>query len=203
MSEKSFEYLKNMSWNDITRDERFFCQELFSAIRGNERKFVEFLCEHSTKLTITSKEGQWDSGYEVCFYRDLKFHFNLKKNMKWYSPKRTFDLCLFGEKDIIVIEAKAEQGFDNKQIKVFQQDRDRIENAISAITPPVSNPKVHLVALCSSYYNPKDDTLKDFDCKITWKDVAGFIPEKKKVFERADSLYPHKEDDSAPGNTQQ
>lgn len=192
MSKKSFEYLKNMSWNDITRDERFFCQELYTSIRGKEREFVDFLCEHSTKLTITSKEGQWDSGYEVCFYRDLKFHFNLKKNIKWYSPKRTFDLCLFGEKDIIVIEAKAQQGFDNKQIREFIQDKNRLQEAIADMNLRITKPTVHLVALFSSCYDYKEKTLEKFDCKITWKDIAGFIPDKNEVFERADSIYPKK-----------
>jgi len=36
-------YLKNKNWSEITREERYFCAELYFAIKGNETDFVKWL----------------------------------------------------------------------------------------------------------------------------------------------------------------
>ena len=64
-----------------------------------------------------SQDGDWDLGYEVCFYRDLSWPCQKTAHQDGYAAKRTFDLCLFGEKAIIIIEAKVFQRFEADKIK--------------------------------------------------------------------------------------
>lgn len=52
-------------------------------------------------------DGDWDLGYEVCLYRDVLWQKGgLSAVGLELPPKRTFDLCLFGERALVVIEAK-------------------------------------------------------------------------------------------------
>jgi hypothetical protein len=41
--EKGFSYLGNKRWNEITRDERYFCAELFFDIKQDVNQFVKWL----------------------------------------------------------------------------------------------------------------------------------------------------------------
>ena len=135
-----FKYLDGKLWRQVTRDERFFCQRLYELIKAETpERFVAFLGKtHSLDVPIG---GIWEAGFEVCFYRDLWQHRG--REGKLFSPKRTFDLCLFGKKAIIIIEAKAAGGFDQSQNASFE--RDVVE--VAKLTE-VEN--VQLVGLCSS-----------------------------------------------------
>ena len=103
-----------------------------------------------------------------------------------YSPKRTFDLCLFSERGIIVIEAKAFQCFDAKQAVHFQQDRMQIKKLVN------KEVDVQLVALASSrrlnerVWEERTEALKPFDGYITWAQVNELFPDP--LFLRADSI---------------
>lgn len=131
-------------------------------------------------------------GFEVCFYRDWPFGENDLKlaqrkvddaisspslaqaetssNTRKGFLKRTFDLCLFLDNEIVIVEAKAQQGFGTKQMSTFQEDRLLISEILQW------NPEqVHLVALTSSRYkNPQANTRKVFEDGgwITWKFLA-------------------------------
>ena len=132
------------AWKYITRDERFFCFELYQSLKADQKAFITLIKEGVNEKnnltnqkrrefleTIVSKK--FDVGVEVCFYRDL---------LKWNGEgikehnlpqKRTFDLALFSNDAIIIIEAKAQQGFDTKQLLEFEEDKNNIEDLFKII----------------------------------------------------------------------
>ena len=189
-------------WYNITRDERFFCSELYYKIKGNEKKFIKFLskCDNIKIIDNEDLNAEWEISLEVCFYRDFIHEIGFDKNThirrsisksnnnKPFPMKRTFDLCLFSEKKIIIIEAKAKESFDNLQLEDFKKDFHMIDELLSLSDKNVS---IHLLGLWSSYYNPKKDTKKVFDNNIiTWREIYSLFPNEE-IFLRADNIYKH------------
>ena len=70
--------------------------------------------------TALPRDVEWGTGFRGLFYRDL-WHLQGRKG-KPHSPKRTFDLCLFSEDAIVILEAKAQQAFEAKQLERFKSD---------------------------------------------------------------------------------
>ncbi len=181
-------YLYGKSWWEVTRDERFFCQHLFVLIQKHGvRELVKYLNEkHDADL---NSSGNWEAAYEACFYRDL-YHFRGKEGDR-FSAKRTFDLCLFSDDAIVIIEAKAQQGFHKDQLKEFEEDKTQVSNATG-----VDN--VLLAALASSQYDPSDEIRGYFNGPyLTWAEMAEYYSGDP-VLIRADSIY---EADAAWGET--
>ena len=174
-----FDYLDGKLWRQITRDERFFCQRLYELINVDSPiEFVKYLND-TINLTLSTEE-EWEVGFELCFYRDL-WHYHGKKG-ELFSPQRTFDLCLFGEDAIIIIEAKAAQGFDHDQNTSFELDVDAVRNLTG-----VDN--VQLIGLCSSKHEIESSTLDLFEGKIIkWKDLAKLYNDDE-ILLRADDVY--------------
>lgn len=176
-------FIDKKSWQDITREERFFCSHLYHSIINRKREFVEWLINNTTLKLNPNKH--WEIGYEVCFYRDLIHHWKkLGKaipNENQYSPKRTFDLCLFSNDHIVIIEAKAHGKFDGTQRKdaIEKKDIKDIKKLLGSIG---YNVEVDLILLHSSKYHPRNDLIK-----ITWEEVNSKFPSKH--FERANSIY--------------
>jgi len=166
----SIEYLKGMPWSTWTRDERFFCSVLYSYAVSDPKDFAEWVIENAG-LQISSN-GDWDLGFEVCFYRDYLWHQNKSAKQLKFPFKRTFDLCLFSAKAIIIIEAKVCEGFTTKQNDEFIEDRKKLK-----LLPGLESIDVQIVALASSKYfdNCRPSTL-DLDIfknkKLSWFDVA-------------------------------
>lgn len=190
-------YFNGKSWEDITREERYFCSHLYHNVIGKEKEFVKWLNEILTPkgLIQLDHKKEWDIGFEVCFYRDF-----LKANEKTiksyneenganYPPKRTFDLCLFSKDEMIIIEAKAQQGFSTTQMEDIKKDIGFVER----ITKEFKSPKkAKVILLHSSEYHPKEETVKDIP-RFTWANLAEFSEllddKNKKIFERADKVY--------------
>jgi hypothetical protein len=197
-------YLNNNIWSNITRDERFFCYELYNCIKVNQKSFLKLLAESINPSSFLNNESleqlnklletkTFDVGVEVCFYRDLiHYHQNIgkKKIEKWagLSLKRTFDLALFCEETIIIIEAKAQQGFDNKQMDEFEADKRNLKIFFERLNLKKS-PEIYLVALHSGKYNPKPKTKNNFDALFTWEKLIEIYPESKNIFLRANNIY--------------
>ena len=116
------------TWLEITREERYFCAELFFEIRKDIKKFIQFLNQY-TKLNL-DLDQEWEIGYEVCFYRDYLFDKGIGVKSSTYHDKRTFYLCLFSNTHIIVIEAKVDQSFYPKQLESLKND---VENDIYSV----------------------------------------------------------------------
>jgi hypothetical protein len=178
-------YLRDQSWSTWTREERFFCAILFLHARQDPAGFAAWLVG-SAGLPI-SPSGEWDLGYEVCFYRDYLWQLGASAKQAGLPAKRTFDLCLFGERDII-IEAKVCEAFGGSQNDDFSQDRARIKSMAG-----LEDIGVHTVALASSRYFAnaarfgRPGTLTMFDGRITWTQVAERYGDA--ALQQADGMY--------------
>ncbi|MCB1616471.1 MAG: hypothetical protein KDI30_10695 [Pseudomonadales bacterium] len=227
-------YFGDKRWKEITRDERYFCAELYQQIKHPEKTkdFVKFLKDAASPIegfdndfSLLDETKYWDIGYEVCFYRDMLFYcqnilsirdFNKGKAKKDCFPeKRTFDLCLFSDDEIVIIEAKAQQGLHRGQNEKFQKDKEFVLQLFQQMKIE-KVPKIYLVVLASSKYfkspsfkssagvgkelinsnkapeNKGDQYLLGF---VSWEQLS-FLEEigneLKSCFKRADSLYGEK-----------
>jgi len=168
-------------WSEITREERFFTSTLYHDIVKCPQLFWELL---APKLNLPNNTRIIDEGYEVCFFRDAYLAGLLKERVQRLE-KQTFDLVLWLDTgEMIIIEAKAQQGFLNKQL-------DELENARCIIRRQLGRkcPEVHLVGLCSSKYNPSECTKDRFDSIVLWPDVANQYQENQRHYYRADKIY--------------
>ena len=176
-----FTYLRNNSWSRITREERYFCAELFFEIKKNPKQFIEFL---NRRLQLNFDVNQyWEVGFEVCFYRDYLFsigesvrpHYKGQK----YPQKRTFDLCLFSETHMIIIEAKADQDFSSAQMKSMDEDKGFL---LKLFEENGKVPAINIFLLCSSGNDQEFEGYK----KFSWQDLYALY--KNPAFQVADGL---------------
>lgn len=161
-------YLDDQPWSSWTRDERFFCSVLYSYAQGDAAALANWLIA-TTDLSGTSST-QWDLGYEVCFYRDYLWHRGGETAAAQDLPrKRTYDLCLFGDQDLVIIEAKVCEAFDPSQNREFEEDKSHIARMLG-----LAAPRVHSVALASSrYFENARPTSVAWACgHLTWAHVA-------------------------------
>jgi hypothetical protein len=177
-------YLNGKTWAEVTRDERFFCQHLYSRIQ--QKGVPEFIDALNRIAGLQlPRDVEWEPGFEVCFYRDFRKH--MDKSVEPHSNKRTFDLCLFSEDHIVIIEAKAQQGFegDPRQVKALKNDKKWVRELTEV-------EHVFVIALASSQYlgEPKRKHLDSpFDGEpITWKELAEHF-DGDDVLRRADNIY--------------
>lgn len=183
----SIAYLQGKPWSSWTRDERFFCAVLYGHASKEPEAFAQWIAEKAKLKAIASTE--WDLGFEVCFYRDYLWNQPVASARQSGLPaKRTFDLCLFGNRDIVVIEAKVCEPFDAGQNDDFGLDKDRL-----ASLPGLKDINVHLVALASSAYFAnaakfgRPGTLSMFDGRVTWADLFTRYPDR--LLAQADCMY--------------
>lgn len=186
---QGLKYFGNKSWADITREERYFCSHLYHSVLGKEKEFVKWL-SNIAKIEIDFQKD-WEISFEVCFYRDfLKSNGKtIKKynedNKKQYPQKRTFDLCLFSKDEIIIIEAKAQQGFTGPQLVEILKDAKDVKELTDSFG---MSKNARVILLHSSFYHPRDKRIFKFP-RFTWKDFCAFQNENNEVFQRADKLY--------------
>lgn len=190
-----FIYFQNKNWIDISREERLYCAHLYLQVRGKELEFVQWL--NKNKAMNLPVDCEWEVGYEVCFYRDylkseeksIRVVNQTRNKAERYSEKRTFDLCLFSDHHIVIIEAKVQQGFESDQIKDLHDDKFKL--------PRITDPKINVdtLLLASSQYfsnyetSGKEELLEGFPTRITWLDMYHLYADK--LFLQADKLYKH------------
>lgn len=179
-------YFNGLNWQQITREERVFCAELEFCIRNDPEFFIKLL-QREANLPRDLR-GPWHSAYEVCFYRDYLHRFR-PKDKGSYSAKRTFDIALFSDEAIVIIEAKAAEVFTADQARYFDKDCADLQKLLG---PAV---QVYLVALGSRTYfdNYKQigrgTALEPFENRyLTWEAVAQWYPENP-LLERACHVY--------------
>lgn len=200
-----FSYLKDKQdpsggpqlWSDITRDERYFCAELYFDIKQDLKEFLKWLKKRGVAISDKEIKDEWEIGFEVCFYRDYvkvigdeNNQKSIRRTKRKYSQKRTFDLCLFHEDRMIIIEAKAQKGFGTDQNEEFRKD---IRNVLHILEKKDADFKVEVVALASSRYlkNKGDRGGLDksiFSGQISWDDLYQSF-KKNPAYLRADSIY--------------
>ena len=164
------------SWKEITRDERTFCMYLFHEFKDRPLDLVNLVRNNETKITSISNgefvfnnkvlfdpvDDDWELGYEVCFYRDVLKEFGEGiKDKADFPDKRTFDLCLFSENHIVIIEAKSHEDLNKAQFQGFAKDRTRISKLFEFLRSKKDytdfvEPIISFVLLTQSgFYNSK------------------------------------------------
>lgn len=180
-------YLNDKNWSDITREERLFCAELYYVIKGNGQDFINWLTTlDEVKQLKLKPSSYWEVAFEVCFYRDLFKSFNSSAKEKGFSDQRTFDLCLFSEDQIVIIEAKAQSGFEGDQLINIEKDKQHVTEAIKKAWNDEADLDVYIVALTSSQYSEKVPEV--FDGYFSWKNIYDSFC-RRNVFLRADDIY--------------
>lgn len=203
-----FDYLGDKYWEDLTREERWFCQQLYQVVRGRESKFVAALqaaCRWRDDTPSVVADQEWRIGYEVCFYRDLLWGSRKRVNETGLSNKRTFDLCLFSSTTIIIIEAKVEQLFDptdlapifgtkrvtdvwkapskHRKAGPYPGDAGDVPSAVKlALGSDMATPRVLIVGLIAKgamSETPQKYLDKLFDGMVSWGKLASKMAEKK------------------------
>jgi len=173
-------YLNGKSWAEVTREERFFCQHLFCLLKKHGA--TTFLTHVNRNVGISLPlDAAWEPAYEVCFYRDLRYL--REETGPLFSPKRTFDLCLFSEKAILIIEAKAQQSFDGDrdQLTSFAGDRVQVRELTGVAT--------YVIGLASSACPATTACDQVFDGPlVTWRDLAALYGDDETLL-RADAVY--------------
>jgi hypothetical protein len=167
-------------WSEITREERFFTCVLFHDLREDPNPVWTTL---RNRLGCPTKTVIVDVGFEVCFFRDVAHARRIERHRE--LEKQTFDLVLtLSDQSLVIIEAKAQQGFTTKQMEMLCQARKKIRDG--AIWP---GKDVYLAALYSSKYTPRSTTLSHFDGFLLWSEVADAYPPNRAIYLRADKIY--------------
>lgn len=232
-----FDYLKGNYWKDITREERLFCSHLYHKINepSKTKQFIKWLNNAESPIKgfknylSLDEDTEWEVAYESCFYRDLlKFYgFGVKEHFNELSLvnnigedavnliKRTFDLALFSNDTIVIIEAKASNGLTTKQFQEFEIDERLITGVFEFLK--IKMPKIIFIILAAdkyfkspSFISPKgvgklnliDKQNKDIlnkvdsnlrDCKIdsliSWQQLLNSDIFKDEMFDRAEKVY--------------
>ena len=185
-------WLCEKTWEQVSREERYFCAELFFVIQKDNRRFVQFLREKAHWPIPEKKrpipEMNWNPAYEVSFYRDIAKARKDSENpftQQRSFQQHAFDLALFSNEAIILIEAKAHQRFTGRQLKWLDSDRENVRKLTKV-------EEIFLVGLISSKYWPEPPTRKHFDLIIRWRDLAcwyGDDARAKPIFSRADVIF--------------
>lgn len=176
-------YLMNQPWTSWTRDERFFCSVLYSHARHDAAGFANRLID-TASLTLPP-QSSWELGFEVCFYRDYMWHMGGKTAARAGLPrKRTYDLCLFGDKTLVIIEAKVCDRFSTAQNAEFMDDKRHLKDMLGSQCPDV-----RIVALASARYlkSARHSTIDWFDGCLSWDHVADWFDEP--LLRQAASMY--------------
>jgi hypothetical protein len=175
----TIKYFNGSTWEKISREERFYCSLLYHDIKSgnNLDRFIRFLNAAPSpfpddtsspfpkfKNTIDlNPDTYWEIGYEVCFYRDMIYHIKektigeinqiRKMHEKCLLPhKRTFDLCLFSDDHIVIIEAKVQQGLESKQCEEFKDDEKYLKELFEEINSEWEDLNLVFIVLASSKY---------------------------------------------------
>lgn len=180
----SISYLAGRPWSGISREERFYCARLFERASSKPAEFAAWIA--STSGLHLPAEGGWDIGFEVCFYRDIMVSRG-RSATDHFPIKRTFDLCLFHEHTILIVEAKVCERFKSKQMRDIASDFDLVPEAVGR------DINVQCLALASSRYfgnharHGNQRMLSLFHGRITWAQVGAFFDDP--LLLRADQLY--------------
>ena len=199
-------YLGNKCWLDVTRDERYFCAELFFQLKRSDVRSA-FLAQINRSFigepidALNTNAEHWEVGLEVAFYRDSIHALGFEgehhiRRLPQFSQKRTFDLCLFSKERLVIIEAKSFMGLETKQLQEFADDRGDI-----ALLLKDRAPEVILIGLWSSAYQPRKELRSGagkkhtgvvplFNGHMHWRDLCdlpGIDEPSRRIFSLADA----------------
>ena len=188
-------WLQDEQWLEVTREERQFCADLYSEIRDDPGKLIQFIEEHCAyskcpQVKRLDSTAKWEVAYEMAYYRDLKHKGWAQGTECSESSHRKFDFGLLSDKQLVIVEAKAQQGFVSGDIDKLNCDVDTIKKSRGDL-------EIFVVALCSSCWfcsKRRDVSIGSVaDYVITWKtlgaDLPGVSDRSRQSFKRANEVY--------------
>ena len=197
-------FATGQSWASLNRSERAFCAALYRhdlARPGSLAAAIGLHCKappqrgtkwdwNSAPVIAVPKADAWETALEACFFRDMyraKPTATKPKNFNALA-QTTFDLVLFSDDAIIVIEAKGIESFSTAQLR-------RIAGIKSGMSALVGNSvQVLFYGLISSKYlrnisnRPAAGELYQLDGLVAWRDLAAFY-EACPLLAQADAVY--------------
>ncbi len=165
-------YLQGHDWSDLTREERFYCGALAEHARRDPLPLVRRLRELAQgrmQAVACDTAGDWEVAADVYLYRDFLWHQGRKARPPEFSAQRTFDVCLFGARDLILIEAEIGAPFDVMTANVAREDRRRLPALFGETCP-----RIWLCALAPSRYLAGGGAQAGAafaDVAISWRDT--------------------------------
>ena len=220
-------YLKGKNWIDVTREERLFCSHLYHKINTQQKakEFIKWINKMESPVkdfkneSLLNPEQNWEVSFESCFYRDLLklYGHGVKEKMEELKKieeiadsvnnliKRTFDLVIFSDDTIVIIEAKAAGKLELKQFKEFEIDENLIKGVFKFLN--IKPPKIVFYILATNtFYSSKSFTApngvgkmnlvekqKIGKCKIngliSWKQLLDSEMFSDTIFSRAEDSY--------------
>lgn len=168
-------------WSDSSREERFFTAILFQAVIQDWKPLWHLL---GPRLALATEVGIVDVGFEVCMLRDLAHagHINRVPELE----KQTFDLVLtLSNESLVLIEAKAHQRFNTKQIEEMERAR-----TLLLANQTLALKEVFLVGLHSSRYRPAIAGPR-FRALLEWAEIGAAYPAFVSQLQRADQIFQH------------
>lgn len=133
-------YLGGHSWAELTREKRHFCEVLAAQARSDPLALVRRLKQLAPGRLDLLEGGDaeaWDAAADVHLYRDLLWHQGREGRPPRFSPQRAFDACLFGARDLVIIEAVLDQSFDVVSANVAREDRKRLPDLLGEACPRI------------------------------------------------------------------
>ena len=178
----------------MTRCEVFFSVHFHLACEKQPERFLDFVSE---RLQLQPGDKICDQGFEVCLFRDYAMSQKSDKSERKGKSfeKITFDnVFVLNNGTLIIVEAKAHQGFNRKQIRNLRTAKEHILKMNLSLANNLIR-DVRLIGLCSSKYTPHESTVQEFDALVTWEDLSLVYPNFHEVFERANNLYNDRQTD--------
>lgn len=185
---ESKRYLGGRSWAELTREKRHFCEVLAAQARRNPLALVRRLKQLAPgrlDLLESGDPGTWDAAADVYLYRDVLWHQGREGRPPRFSPQRAFDACLFGTRDLVIIEAALDQPFDVVSANVAREDRKRLPDLLGEACP-----RIWLCAVAPAAHLERGGAQAAAafaDVAISWRELNNLYGEPRLL--QADRMY--------------
>lgn len=187
-------WLQGKSWWEVSRDERFFCAELYQRIRGDVTRFVAYL---SRELDLDPR-GQWQVAYPVCLQSDLwsprgrsdserrdtiRPHVERSSGIERTRFERSSNLALLSDHEVVLIEVAGEHGLQLESV----QQLVRAATDLKELLPQLRD--VFCAGLISSQIEPPREVARALGGPLLrWKALAELYGDDE-LLQRADALF--------------
>ncbi|MEY4545902.1 MAG: hypothetical protein RL685_2097 [Pseudomonadota bacterium] len=187
-------WLQGKSWWEVSRDERFFCAELYQRIRGDVTRFVAYL---SREIDLDPR-GHWQAAYPVCLQSDLwqprsrsdadrrdtaRPPVERSSGIERVRFERSSNLALLSDHDVVLIEVAGEHGLQLESV----QQLNRAAADLKDLLPQLRD--VYCAALVSSQTEPPREVVRALGGPLLrWKALSELYGDDELLL-RADTLF--------------